>query len=355
MISQNALRHAEKCRFCWMCRHVCPVQRQTGRELNTPRAKGLLLSMVRKGTQPFDSDLARAMYECLLCEACTNDCATGYQPPLFIREARTEAVVNDAAPQKVMELIHNSLEQGNIYGVGKSSFGREGTDILLYIGEVAAVKVPGMAQNLLKLLDKAGISVRVLDQEPASGVMLGDLMGYVEEVRRQAVECAGAINAAGLPVVTLDSYDAEIMVQKYPGWGCEIRAGVTTATTFVARLLEEGRLEAKPALGVQGACHDDDRLARAFHEFLPIRAMAKAAGYEVREMFKCRELARSCGNALAYAYMPEIVSKVAAERWQDLIRSDCTAMMVAGPQAYLCLGTCVPEGYQLIDLFGALG
>ena len=46
MISQNALHHAEKCRFCWMCRHLCPVQHQTGKEINTPRAKGLLLSMV---------------------------------------------------------------------------------------------------------------------------------------------------------------------------------------------------------------------------------------------------------------------------------------------------------------------
>ena len=33
MISQNALHHAEKCRFCWMCRHLCPVQHQTGKEL----------------------------------------------------------------------------------------------------------------------------------------------------------------------------------------------------------------------------------------------------------------------------------------------------------------------------------
>ena len=26
MISQNALHHAEKCRFCFMCRHLCPIQ-----------------------------------------------------------------------------------------------------------------------------------------------------------------------------------------------------------------------------------------------------------------------------------------------------------------------------------------
>ena len=72
MISQNALHHAEKCRFCWMCRHLCPVQHQTGKELNTPRAKGLLLSMVNKKAQEFDKDMGQAMYECLLCDACTN-------------------------------------------------------------------------------------------------------------------------------------------------------------------------------------------------------------------------------------------------------------------------------------------
>ena len=354
MISQNALHHAEKCRFCWMCRHLCPVQHQTGKEINTPRAKGLLLSMVNKGEQPFDKDMAQAMYECLLCDACTNDCATGYQPPLFIREARTEAVVNELAPAAVMTLIDNVLSTGNLYGVEKPSFGQDGTDVLVYIGEVAAVKVPEMAKNLLAVLKKAGVSAKVLDKEPASGVMLGDLMGYTEEVRQQAVACAEAINAAGLPVVVLDSYDAEIMKQKYPEWGCEIRTDVVTATAYVAGLLEQGKLEAKAPTGVKGACHDDDRLARTFHEFAPIRAMAKAAGYEACEMFNHEKLARSCGTAVALGYMPQIVEKVAASRWEDLKRVDCAAMLVANPQVYLCLSGRVPEGCTLVDLFGAL-
>lgn len=354
MISQNALHHAEKCRFCWMCRHLCPVQHQTGKEINTPRAKGLLLSMVNKGEQPFDKDMAQAMYECLLCDACTNDCATGYQPPLFIREARTEAVVNELAPAAVMTLIDNVLSAGNLYGVEKPSFGQDGTDVLVYIGEVAAVKAPQMAKNLLAVLKKAGVSAKVLDEEPASGVMLGDLMGYTEEVRQQAVACAEAINAAGLPVVVLDSYDAEIMKQKYPEWGCEIRTDVVTATAYVAGLLEQGKLEAKAPTGVKGACHDDDRLARTFHEFAPIRAMAKAAGYEACEMFNHEKLARSCGTAVALGYMPQIVEKVAASRWEDLKRVDCAAMLVANPQVYLCLSGRVPEGCTLVDLFGAL-
>ena len=339
MISQNALHHAEKCRFCWMCRHLCPVQHQTGKELNTPRAKGLLLSMVNKEAQSFDKDMAQAMYECLLCDACTNDC---------------EAVVSELAPESVMKLIENVETTGNIFGVEKPSFGQDGTDVLVYIGEVAAIKVPEMAKNLLALLAKAGVSAKVLDKEPASGVMLGDLMGYTEEVRQQAAACAKAINETKLPVVVLDSYDAEIMTQKYPEWGCELTAGVTTATAFVAKLLEEKKLEAKAALGTLGAVHDDDRLARTFHEFAPVREIAKAAGYELTEMFNHEKLAKSCGTAVAYGYMPELVARIAGGRWDDLTRTEAKAMLVANPETWLCFSLCVPEGYQLVDLFGAL-
>lgn len=355
MISQNALHHAEKCRFCFMCRHLCPVQLQTGKEINTPRAKGLVLSMLSKGAAEFDKDMAQTMYECLICDACVNDCATGYQPPIFIREARTEAVVNDLAPDAVMALIENIDATGNIYGMQKPSYAQDGTDVLVYIGEVAACKVPQMATGLLKVLAKAGISAKVLADEPASGVMLADLMGYVDEVAQQAKVCAEAINATGLKtVVVLDSYDAEIMKQHYAQWDAEINAEIVTATAYVAKLIEDGKLTAKSSVGITGACHDDDRLARTFYEFEPVRSIANAAGFTLTEMFNKERLAKSCGSAVALAYMPNIVTKVAAGRWEDLLRTEASAMLVANPQAYLCLSQAIPEEKQLVDLFSAL-
>lgn len=355
MISQNALHHAEKCRYCFMCRHLCPIQLQTGKEVNTPRAKGLLLSMVNKGTADFDKDMAQTMYECLICDACVNDCATGYQPPIYIREARTQAVVNDLAPEAVMALIENIDQSGNIYGMTKPSFAQEGSDVLVYIGEVAACKAPQMAKSLLKVLEKAGVSAKVLSDEPASGMMLADLMGYVDEVAQQAKACAAAINTTGLKtVVVLDSYDAQIMKQHYAQWGCEINAEVVTATSFVAKLIEEGKVVPKAGAGVLGACHDDDRLARTFYEFAPIRAIAKAAGYELTEMFNTERLAKSCGSAVTLAYMPNIIVKVAAGRWEDLLRTESCAMLTANPQAYLCLSQAIPEGCRLVDLYTAL-
>lgn len=355
MISELAMRHAEKCRYCFMCRHLCPVQLQTGREINTPRAKGLVLSMVNKKAAEFDRDMAKIMYECLLCDACVNDCATGYQPPLYIREARTYAVVNDLAPDAVMQCIENIETSGNIYGTKKNSFGREGTDVLVYIGEVAACKVPQMAENLLSVLKKAGVSAKVLESEPASGAMLADLIGYVDEVAQQAQICANAINAAGLPtLVVLDSYDAEIMKQHYSQWDCNIDAQIVTATEFVAGLMEEGKLTPVAPTGQLAACHDDDRLARTFYEFEPVRKLTRAAGYNLTEMFNKERLAKSCGSAVTLAYMPEIVRKVAAGRWEDLLRTQSKIIITANPQAYLCLQQSIPEGAELVDLYSAL-
>lgn len=355
MISQLANKHADKCRFCWMCRHLCPVQLQTGKEINTPRAKGLLLSMAARGKE-YDESAAEAMYECFLCDACTNDCATGYQPTLFIREARTEAIVNDLAPKAVKEVLDRIEKNGNIYGVKRNSYKiNGGKDVLVYVGEVAGIAAEKMAKALLGILEKAGIPCQVLEVEPASGVMLGDLLGYVEEVRQQAKLCADTINAAGAKtLIVLDSYDAQIMIEKYPEWECQIDAKIVTATSYVAGLLEEGKLTVKRKQEGIAAYHDDDRLARTFREFEPAREIAEAVGYELVEMFNHRELAKSCGTSVAKAYMPEIVEKTARGRWEDLARTKAEVMLTANPEAWECLSETVPEGKSLVDLFEVL-
>ena len=255
----------------------------------------------------------------------------------------------------MIDLLTGHADVREFFADGPIQLNQHLVDVLVYIGEEAACKVPDMAKALLSILKKAGICAKVLDNEPASGAMLADLMGYVEEVTRQAKACTDAINAAKLPtVVVLDSYDAEIMKQHYAEWGCEIKAEVVTATAYVAKLLEEGKLTPKAEKRGIGVCHDDDRLARSFYEFAPVRAIAKAAGFTLSEMFNRERLAKSCGSAVALGYMPEITVKVAGGRWQDMLRTDAKAMLVANPQAYLCLSQCVPAEKELVDLFVAL-
>ena len=352
MISQKAKVQADACRFCWMCRHLCPVGLQTGREVNTPRAKGLLLSMVERGTA-FDRDMAETMYECLLCDACSNDCATGYEPPVFIREGRTAAVVENLAPKSVQAVLDKLEVSGNIYGETKPSFGVDPKgEILVYIGEAAALRAQEMAKAVLRLLDKAEVSYQVLKEEPASGVMMADLMGYVEEVQETARACSHMINGTGVKtVVVLDSYDAVFMTQQYGEWGMEIQAEVVTAVSYLAFLVRAGKLRPMSLGKRRVTYHDDSRTARGLHEFEPARELIAAMGFELEEMFQNREMAKCCGTSLAKAYTPELVAMTAKGRWEDVKRTKAESLVVANPEVWEVMGGAVPEGLKLEDLF----
>ena len=75
-LTQRTREIVDNCRFCWMCRHVCPVGNVTGQERNNARARALAVSLVARGAQPLE-DIVDNLYECTLCGACTNNCVTG--------------------------------------------------------------------------------------------------------------------------------------------------------------------------------------------------------------------------------------------------------------------------------------
>ena len=353
LFSEKARKHADACRFCWMCRHLCPVQLATGKESNTPRAKGLLVSMFNRGLK-MDEGAAEIMYECLLCGACTDDCVTGFEPPLFIRQARTQAVAEGIAPAYITKLLDTLEKTGNIYGAAQVKAPIEGYpdmgDVLVWLGDTARYSAPEVAGAFLSVLQKAGVPFAVLKQEPQSGYALGDLMGYVEDARKQAKKAAEAIAASGAKkLVVLDSYDAAFFLHECRDWGVDLPETVT-ATAFTDDLIKTGKLKPKKeTLAV--TYHDGSRLARDLEEHQPARDILAAMGCEIHEMFQNRRLARDCGSALMARYLPNLVRKIAAGRWEDVKRTGVKTLVAACPQSTEILAAGVPDGYEYRDLF----
>ena len=361
MFTDKANTIADACRFCWMCRHVCPVGLVTGKESNNARAKGLLISMHERGTE-FDSTMAEVMWECVLCGSCTNDCMTGYEPPIFIREARTKAIVENLAPREVMNLYDIIEETGNIYGE-KDKFKNikaeiadlpEKADVLLYIGEVAAIKTPQIAKAIMSLFKKAGINFTVLKDEPTSGAYLGDLIGFVEEVRSSGVKLAEAVkNCGAKTVVVLDPIDARIMKHEYPEWNIAMDAEVKTATSFINDLISEGKL--KPAKNdVDATLHDAGALSRDLDETKPAREMLSAMGISIKEMFLHKDLSKSSGGALFACYSPELSAKVAKARWADAERTGVKLLVTEAPGSFAAMDQVSADGIELKDIFTLL-
>ena len=353
MFSEKAKKNADACRFCWMCRHLCPVQLVTGKETNTPRAKGLQVSMIERG-MPMDKECAKTMYECMLCGACTNDCATGFDPLVFIREGRTQANVNDIVPENVQKVIDRVLETGNIYGAKEPKVDFSGIpeigDNLVWLGECARYSVPETARAFFGILKKAGVGFAALRDEPASGSSLGDLMGFVEDVRLQARKAGEAIRKSGAgKLIVLDSYDAALMRHEYKDWGIDLPE-IVTATAFTDEMIAEGRITPRKEEG-KITYHDGSRLARDLDEHEPARRILKAMGFEIVEMWQNRRLAKCCGSAVARSFMPEIAKKVAENRWNDVKRTGIDHLTAACPQSTEGLAATVPEGYRYDDLF----
>lgn len=357
MLSPKAVSHVKACRFCWMCRHLCPVQLQTGKEVNTPRAKAVLLDMIENG-QEFDKDIAEAMFECLLCDACTNDCATGYEPPMFIKEARTEAWIKDLLPAGVKAVKENLEKTGNIYGEELVNY--EGSDenasVLVYLGATARNRAAEMTDAFLALLKQAGVAYKLLDNEPASGAMYTDLLGNVEEASDYIEPCAEAINNAGVDtVVVLDSYDLAAFRQLYPEFGQDIVPETVSGVSYILRLVKEGKLSVKTGEERIAAYHDDSRSARVLGELEEPRELLATAGVNLVEMFNTGKLSKCGGTSLTLAYMPEITVRTAAGRWDDILRNGkAEIMVVSNPQAYEVLKNSIPEGKELKDIYSIL-
>lgn len=363
MFSAKAKIHADACRFCWMCRHLCPVGLKTGREVNTPRAKGLIVSMTHRNI-PLDASTAEAMYECVLCGACTNDCVTGFDPLLYIREARTEAAVNGLLPPYVQETVDRTFSTGNMFGLpAKEKWDLlrdevrelpDRADVLLYVGNTAAYRQPQIAKAAMSLLRKAGVPFTVMEQEVGTGIEAGDLIGFVEEVRALARDCAAAVNRTGAKtLVALDPYDAAAMKHEYPEWGCGIGAEVVTATAFMAGLLRSGRLDCVRTERTL-TYHDGSRLGRDLDEHEPARALIAATGGEIREMFLNRRLAKGAGSGVVKQYRPDLTKLTGEGRWEDAALTGAAALVTACPQEYDILRDTVPAGYELEDLFSLL-
>lgn len=339
MFSDNAKKQIDACRFCWMCRHVCPVGLATGKEATTPRGRAVLLKYILTGMN-IEEEVAPDMFACCLCNACASWCETGFEPAVYIREARTEALVGDYVPAAVAPVVDRVLETGSIYAASNPVTGAfpEKADVLLVLGETARAKRPDIVAAAISLLKKAGVNFTVLADEPPVGAMMFDLVGEINEVKSVAESFAEKAKATGAEtIVLLDPADTRMIKQEYARWGISFGA-VETITTYVAGLLEKGTLKvAKPYTGTV-TFHDPCKLARDLEETEPARAILAATGATLKEMYLNRENTRCCGGEVLASHSESTTKLISQNRLDDAKRTKADFCITACPGCADMLG-----------------
>ena len=185
-ITENAKNIVDNCRFCWMCRHVCPIGNATGHERCTARARSFAISMVARGATEL-SEVADNIYECSLCGACTNNCVTGFDPKVFVQEVKREVVLAGLTPAPVMALLEKYAECGNVYGKEipeeMQALASSDSDTLFLAGVDATVTAPECVAEALSLVRRAG----AVAFDPAIDTGFAPLYNLATDCLRQEV------------------------------------------------------------------------------------------------------------------------------------------------------------------------
>ncbi|MBQ7900500.1 MAG: (Fe-S)-binding protein [Clostridia bacterium] len=345
--TQKSKEHIDSCRFCWMCHHVCPIGNATGLERNTARARALGLSLVMRDAIEYSEDIINNVYECSLCGGCMTDCVTGWDPVMFTKEARKGAALDGKLPDYVLTMVNNLLEKGNIYGVVNDNKVPEipAADTLFFLGEDTRAK--GCAKDAAELLKKAGVDFTILQDEPNSGYSMDFLVGATAETKAVMENCAKVLNNYK-KVVCYDPADAKVMKREYKEWGIELNAEVVTFTEFIADLIKSGKLNINKT-SLEFTPQDSPLLARDLEETEPVREILSACG-EVREMLLNREHTMLAGSLVMNEYMPDVMEKVAKNRWVNAVNVDAKILVTESPAEYILLKQTKPDNAELMKL-----
>lgn len=353
LISQKSKEIIDSCRFCWMCRHICPIGNVTGQERNTARARMLALSLVERGAEPLEG-VADNVYECALCGACTKECVTGWDPVKVVKEVRSELVMNGKTPEYIMSLVENIQNCGNVYGIKEVDAKLadeinglpESADVLLFLGRDAIYKSPGSAMGAIKLLKKASVDFTVLKDEPDSGYALEFLIGKTAETKAVMENCAKALNFK--KVVCYDPADAKIFLREYKEWGVELDCEVVTFTSYITELIQKGVIAPKKTDKVY-TIQDSALLSRDLEENDAVRQIINACGENI-EMLIFGKDTMLAGNLIMNEYMPEVMKEVAKARWTNAVNMDATTVVTECPAEYEMMLSVKPDGVELMTI-----
>jgi Fe-S oxidoreductase len=306
---------------------------------------------------PYDKEAIDLVFQCCLCSACTNNCATGYDPTVFTREARSVAIARDILPAWLSKIVDAALE-GTLKFVDEPICDQYRTivdtldqkaEVLLYRGGYTDGAVP-----LMRVLSKAGVNFTVLKDELPSGAHLGDLVGYVDEVKEVAVKWMKQLDDTGCDtVVVLNPTDAAFIKQQMVQWEIVPKAKIVTATAYVAHLIEKKQLKVQSKKQTV-TFHDPSRLARILDDTVTPRTLIHAANAELTEMFLHGKLANSSGSALMQLLYPSIVDLMVASRWVEIERTGAHTVVTASPENYHLLKSGQREGFEVLDVFSLL-
>ena len=335
-ISDKAKKHADSCRFCWMCRHVCPIGNADGQERNTARARALMVSLLIRDAVKLE-DLSDNMYECTLCGACTNNCKTGWDPKIFIQEVKTQLVLEGKAPKYIQELLERYFAKGTIYETKPAKLEEKQGETLILFGQNAIYNDKETLEKALSLLGDVAYEYDAQD----TGYTLWFLTGKTNETVEQAKKCAEKLNKYK-EVIVYNPVELSFILHEWNEFGIKLKCKIVG---FIDKLLGLKLKKGNKEYSLQ----DNYAEARELDDIEKGRKLIDKVGIN-KEMLLIGKEANMAGNLIMNEYMHDKMLEVAKVRWGNAQNMDCRTLVTMNPDEHVLLKLTAPKEFRVLSL-----
>ena len=192
----EALPTTDNCRYCLMCRHVCPVGYVTRLETLTPHGWGLTIASVQRGLLAWNEETVNVLYSCADCGLCRVNCVTDQPLPDAIAAARAEVTSQQLAPAIVYEVGEMLKKYENPYVQQTPETGISHGEVALFVGDEAAHRWPGAISAAQTLIRATGVSAVEIGVGRNNGYLASSL-GFPETARTLAKATLEELRASG--------------------------------------------------------------------------------------------------------------------------------------------------------------
>ena len=357
---EDPLRTTESCRYCLMCRHVCPVGHVTSSETLSPHGWALMIASIKRGLLSWGPETIDILYKCADCGLCQSNCVTDQALPTAISAARSEIVQQGMAPLEVQAIDEALKKWSNPFAEKVPEAVTGSGEVALFVGDAARHLSPSVLESALRLLQAAHMKPVLVGVGRSTGFLASSL-GLVATATRLAQAVIDEVTQVSckklLVLAPGDLYAFTTLYAERLGliWPTDVE--VIETVSFLYDAVQQERLSLNTSESPTSyAYHDPCHAPRVTRNHQAARQLLKAAlGQSPAELFWRQQRAHPCGAVGGLELtQPGLSEKLARARFDDSEKAGVSVLITEDPLCLSQLQKWAPSGVEVRGLFETL-
>jgi Fe-S oxidoreductase len=347
-LTQKQVLDTYSCTECGRCQDACPAF-ATGKILSPKLVvMGLRDQVFAQSEEPLVPNAVpeESVWDCVTCGACVQACPVSIEHIDHIVDLRRHLVMVDSSfPAEAEPMLRDIERASNPWGRAQSERaewaaeldikilepGDPAPEYLYWVGCASSFdeRARQTAQSTAKLLKRAGVDFAILGPRESCTGDPARRIGNEYVFQAFAEQNVATLNEAGVTkIIASCPHCFNTLGNEYPDFGGNYE--VIHHSELLARLVAEGRIEARRSETLNVTYHDSCYLARHNDVLEGPREIVQAVG-KATEMKRSRKQTFCCGAGGAHMWMEERAKPINVERVSEAAGTGADTLAVACP------------------------